>query len=214
MGAPRRRASARALAAPLAWNKEPGPWRVFCSSQSDWLDAEVPAEWLADLLDVVRRTPNLRWLLLTKRPALWRERLREALAAAVPSGDLAAWIGSWLDGAAPANAFPGVSAEDQARWNERLPMLGAIPARMRFVSAEPLLGPIRMAGLVPDWLIAGGESGPMARPMAPDWARSLRDQAAVAGIPFLFKQWGGVDKKKAGRLLDGVLHSGYPDAVL
>jgi protein gp37 len=140
------------------------------------------------------------------------------------------------------NVWLGVSAEDQVRADERIPHLLATPAAARFVSLEPLLGAInlfgwlrirelddRCAGL--DWVIVGGESGPGARPMHPDWARSLRDQCVDAGVPFFFKQWGEwipgpgkrcfgtiqkaitmahIGKKCAGRLLDGVEHNGMP----
>ena len=155
------------------------------------------------------------------------------------------------------NVWLGVSVEDQTRADERIPDLLATPAAVRFLSCEPLLAPVDLAllhhdgitnidalrgthGVVGmsgdcaaiDWVIVGGESGPKARPMHPDWARSLRDQCAAAGVPFLFKQWGEwapcesengtalpgefpamrVGKKRAGRLLDGVQHDGFPHA--
>lgn len=107
------------------------------------------------------------------------------------------------------NVWCGTSAEDQKRWDERLPVLLSIPATVRFVSAEPLLGPISMNGLVPDWLIVGGESGPKSRPMISAWVQSLQAQSE-GKCAFHFKQWGEhnsegqrVGKKSAGRLLDG-----------
>ncbi|MEO0413867.1 MAG: DUF5131 family protein, partial [Verrucomicrobiota bacterium] len=85
-----------------------------------------------------------------------------------------------------------------------------LPARVRFVSAEPLLGPIDMGKWIPDWVIVGGESGCGARPMEADWVRSIRDEAAAEGCRFFFKQWGGLNKKQAGRELDGELHNEMP----
>jgi protein gp37 len=105
------------------------------------------------------------------------------------------WIRAWLNGEPPANVWVGTSVEDQARADERIPALLSIPARVRFLSCEPLLGPVgveqaRKGLLGIDWVIAGGESGPGARPMHPDWARSLRDHGHAAGVAFFFKQWG------------------------
>lgn len=222
-GQPRHRTSEAYWRQPLKWNearrweerdseaceRDPGPRpRVFCASLADWLDEEVPVEWLADLLNVWRACSNLNILALTKRPHLWRQRLEEAASI---GSDVAE---SWLDGHAPANVWIGTTVEDQVRADERIPALLSIPARVRFLSCEPLLGPVDLAlrkyGTDDDgkvrlrcggeccagwpspihWVIAGGESGPHARPMHPDWARSLRDQCAAAGVPFLFKQWG------------------------
>ena len=100
------------------------------------------------------------------------------------------------------NVWVGTSAEDQTRWDERLPLLMKIPARVRFVSAEPLIGSIHMGGLRPDWLTVGGESGPGSRPMEREWVELLCDQCDDR-TAFHFKQWGGVDKKASGRLLNG-----------
>jgi protein gp37 len=167
--------------------------RVFCASLADWLDDEVPIEWLADLLDLIGRTPNLDWLPLTKRPENWRARMEEICEI---DGDSIAW--SWLRGNAPDNVWIGTTVENQKRADERIPELLKIPARVRFLSCEPLLGSVNLGllrspaggrGYI-DWVICGGESGPKARPMHPDWARSLRDQCQAAGVPFLFKQWG------------------------
>lgn len=197
--------------------KPPRP-RVFCASLADWLDDEVPIEWLADLLDLIRRTPHLDWLLLTKRPQNWRSRIEAVAAhlAATRPFDAGGsdhdvtqgMVHAWLHGVDPANVWAGTTVEDQTRADERIPHLLRIPARVRFLSCEPLLGPVDLksarafdvpiygdcGGYPPppriDWVIAGGESGPGARPMHPDWARSLRDQCAAAGVPFLFKQWG------------------------
>lgn len=191
--------------------KEPKPRRprVFCASLADWLDPEWPDEVLADLLVLIRLTPNLDWLLLTKRPHLWRQRLEAVRtwwgefygsvekARENHSGFYAlAWIDRWLYGKTPpSNVWIGASVENQEWAGKRWPHHRAIPARVRFWSAEPLLGELEL----PDdakgrlhWVIAGGESGrgEGIRPMHPDWARSLRDQCVSAGVAFVFKQWG------------------------
>lgn len=206
--------------------------RIFCSSLADWLDEEVPVEWLADLLGLIHATPHLDWLLLTKRPQNFRSRINSAFMAVANDrhdADLLNWISAWsveegceegeLD-VPPSNVWIGTTVEDQERANQRIPWLLDIPARVRFLSCEPLLGPVdltdvrlieqktpnhprvtvnALTGQVsgPDeiiervhWVICGGESGPGARPMHPDWARSLRDQCQAAQVPFLFKQWG------------------------
>lgn len=213
-------------------NTEPDIWkvprpRVFCASLADWLDDEVPAEWLANLLMLIHRTPNLDWLLLTKRPENWHFRLNQVgwILDDKPDSDqsanmLRSWLADWVySKQPPANVWVGTSVEDQRRADERIPLLLGIPAKVRFLSCEPLLGPVdlrksfRMISIEPlrgsdplpsprdawhgkcretpiHWVIAGGESGPGARPMHPDWVRSLRDQCAAAGVPFFFKQWG------------------------
>jgi protein gp37 len=184
--------------------------RVFCSSLADWLDDEVSAEWLADLLFLVYSCPALDWQLLTKRPGLFRPRIESVwatLRATEENWAFRGWIARWFDGVPPENVWVGTTVEDQARAKERIPLLVEIPARVRFLSCEPLIGPVDLRLLEPlfgsklpggfahpktsiHWIICGGESGPEARPMHPKWARSLRDQCAAAGIPFLFKQWG------------------------
>lgn len=212
--------------------------RVFCASLADWLDDEVPLGWLADLLALIHATPNLDWLLLTKRPENWGHRVHYAtaylLAAKLAAGGAA---NAWCHGRAPENVWIGTTVEDQARADERIPQLLQIPARVRFLSCEPLLGPVDLRMRVKpspkcrdcadcrevmvcenddkwclsvDWVICGGESGPHARPMHPAWARSLRDQCAASGVPFLFKQWGewaqanlgNVDAAKEYRFID------------
>jgi protein gp37 len=251
-GKPRVRASAKMWQEPLKWNRE--SWegvdegvlldknirrqRVFCASLADWLDHEVPAQWLSDLLYLAAKCSDLDWLFLTKRPGLWRSRM-EAVAEL---GDMGSQVARrWLAGHPLAHFWIGTSVEDQARADERIPQLLQIPARVRFLSCEPLLGPVfirpeafeKLAfeahGYI-DWVICGGESGPGARRMHPDWARSLRDQCQTAQVPFFFKQWGNwapkevadfhdclttkiqhmgnepfyeLGKKLAGRVLDG-----------
>jgi len=233
-GAPRRRTSVHNWHEPLRWDRQAcaGPIpgddplrrpRVFCASLADWLDDEVPIEWLADLLALIHQTPNLDWLLLTKRPENWRPRFEQALAFAMfskPHHAMLPWLGAWhpdhdsgggVKGSPvpPANVWIGTTVEDQQRADNRARLLLEIPARVHFVSAEPLLGPVDLSFAFPsqgvrktgagverfpvagiDWVICGGESGPGARPMHPEWARSLRDQCAAAGVAFDFKQWG------------------------
>ena len=197
--------------------------RVFCSSLSDWLDNAVDIAWFVDLLQQIRYTPELDWLLLSKRIGNWKGRMVAALKWVVAQGkdqQLAAWISEWLDGSAPANVLIGATVVNQQEADRDIPKLLCVPARQRFLSMEPLLGPvdltrIELAGgdleLFPltgtdrcvdeegepapdvpalDWVIVGGESGPQARPMHPDWVRDLRDQCLEAGVAFTFKQWG------------------------
>jgi protein gp37 len=212
-GNPRSRTSVDNWKQPRKWDREAAKLgvrhRVFCASLADWLDDEVPIEWLTDLLTLIAATPNLDWLLLTKRPENWYRRISLA------EGEMAE---SWIDcrGSIPQNVWIGTSAEDQTRWDERMPELLRIPAVVRFVSAEPLLSAIHMGGVRPDWLIVGGESGPGARPMDPLWVESLCDQCQEPALPvaFLFKQWGGVDKHATGRLLDGRTFDELPTPVV
>lgn len=181
--------------------KPPARPRVFCSSLADWLDDEVPADWLRDLLNLVAETPHLDWLLLTKRPQNWLKRITLASSISTNGEKPAAGkrlLEDWIMGTAPANVWLGTTVEDQQRADERIPELIKVPARVRFLSCEPLLGPVNLSmrtqrmEMVPGihWVICGGESGPGARPMHPDWARSLRDQCAATGVAFHFKQWG------------------------
>ncbi|WP_454752199.1 phage Gp37/Gp68 family protein [Cupriavidus necator] len=264
-GSPRRRTSAANWRKPLAWNAQHEKFlaehgrrqRVFCSSLADVFDNAVAPEWREDLLELIFSTPNLDWLLLTKRVG--------NVLGMVPA--------DWLAGAWPAHVWLGATIVNQAEADRDIPKLLEVPAPVRFLSMEPLLGPVALDRLplgplaalysggridalrggvwgerpdgerlrithTPfglDWVIVGGESGPGARPMHPDWARGVRDQCAEAFVPFLFKQWGEwlgarqdgshshdpielnasdvpvrVGKKAAGRLLDGVQHDGFP----
>jgi protein gp37 len=240
-GKPRKLTSDANWKEPLKWNaaadKTVGAprQRVFCASLADWLDDEVPIEWLARLLAIIHATPNLDWLLLTKRPENFEGRLKEAHATMTVTLAVHHWLLSWVLGKeAPHNVWIGTSVEDQKRANERIPALLNISAKVRFLSCEPLLGAVdlRAMSLEPGttfrywpltghhiqdgmnerrfhpgsqsihWVICGGESGPEARPMDWDWATSLRDQCRSDGVPFFFKQWGGTNKKAAGRMLD------------
>lgn len=207
-GAPRRRTSAANWRKPLAWNAAHAEFfeqhgrrqRVFCASLADVFDIAVYPAWRADLFALIEQTPNLDWLLLTKRIGNVR--------GMVPLP----WISKpFQHGPNPANTYPagwpahvwlGASIVNQAEADRDIPKLLAVPARVRFLSMEPLLEEVTVFSLdgpvdVPDgeasplhWIIVGGESGAGARPMHPAWARDLRDQCAAAGVPFLFKQWG------------------------
>lgn len=193
---------------PLKWDaaaeKKGTTERVFCASMADVFERRPDlVETRARLFTLIRKTRNLRWLLLTKRPGDIIPCIREVIAALHSDPlDVADMLDEWLRGNPPRNVWLGSTAENQPRWDERLPLLKAVPAAVHFVSAEPLLGPIDMGPHRPDWLIVGGESGPKARPMQAAWARSLRDQCH-GPTAFFFKQWGGVRKHDTGRVLDG-----------
>lgn len=198
---------------PLRWNRQADAFmaqhgrrqRVFCASLADVFDNAVPAQWRMDLFELIADTPNLDWLILTKR-------IGNVMPMCSSDSLMFEMIGSrvWL----------GATIVNQAEADRDIPKLLAVPARVRFLSMEPLLGPVQLdtiyntdfgegqpylhplIGRVSDghgdscsapsidWVIVGGESGPGARPMHPDCARGLRDQCAAAGVPFLFKQWG------------------------
>lgn len=218
-GAPRKRTSPDYWRQPYKWDREAARTgirrRVFCASMADVFDNQVDPAWRADLLDLVRVTPALDWLLLTKRPQNILKMLREAAAIAADRGEvgLLDWLGGWLGGAAPANVWLGTTVEDQERADRRIPHLLAVPAVVRFLSCEPLLEVVDLSlwiGTWPEedrakprtewdmvpynagihWVIAGGESGGGARPSCGAWFRDLRDQCAAAAVPFLFKQHG------------------------
>jgi protein gp37 len=259
-GVPRRLASDKYFREPYKWDrkaKEKGVReRVFSLSMGDWADNEVPDEWRDRMFTVIRETPNLDWLLLTKRPQIAKSYLSKVEGWP--------WPNVWL----------GVTTETQETADLRIPILLSIPAVVRFISAEPLFSAISLGdyhigwsrcpncgnahdpssdhplgskrlciyctaeveidveGLHLHWVIAGGESGPRARPGRLDWYRSLRDQCVTAGVAFHFKQFGeygpiftkpheetacyngtemiGVGKKKAGRVLDGRTWDEYP----
>ena len=162
----------------MAWaraSKESGHRaRVFCASLADWLDNQAPYEWKLDLAMLVEATPELDWLLLTKRIENFDDH------------------SPWLRNELPSNVWLGVTCEDQMHYERRWRLLREIPARIRFISHEPSLGCLwdfRTAeGSAPDWVICGGESGRGARVMDPDWARITRDNCAKLGIAFFMKQ--------------------------
>lgn len=219
-GKERRRTSAANWKQPLKWNREAAAFRemhgrapmVFCASLADVFDNQVPEEWRRDLFDLIGETPELVWLLLTKRP--------QNIAKMMPPDNFRSppWFNVWL----------GTTVENQAEADRRIPHLLSVPAAKRFLSCEPLLGPVDLravrgreherdridaltgcelmydpdydgqpdefayvnvsGGPRIDWIIAGGESGREARPSHPDWFRGLRDQCAAAGVPFFMKQ--------------------------
>ncbi|MCO1599844.1 DUF5131 family protein [Desulfosporosinus nitroreducens] len=236
------------LEQPLGWRK---PRRIFVNSMSDLFHQDVPLSFLSEVFDVMRLAKQHTFMILTKRP--------EGLK----------WLrlnGPIYDDKPLPNVWLGVSVENQAAADERIPLLLQTPAAVRFISAEPLLGPVdlqsdilgdtlcRCGGCMDfakdnpndwgaqriDWVIVGGESGPGARPVHPDWVRNLRDQCHGSKVPFFFKQWGEwgwyqgghhsmkypgtfvdderfkawmvrVGKKKAGRELDGQTWDEMPE---
>lgn len=176
-----------ALDIPRRWRH---PRIVFVNSMSDLFHARVPMTYVQRVFDVMRETPRHTYQLLTKRSA--------RLARVAPQ---IAW---------PSNVWMGVSVEDATQM-VRVDDLRSVPAAVRFVSAEPLLGPLADLNLTDvDWLIAGGESGPNCRPINPVWVRALRDQCSATGTAFFFKQWGGRTPKAGGRELDGHEYSDMP----
>ena len=209
---PRKRTAPSTWAAPLRWNREAAAsgvrHRVFCASLADVFDNEVPVQWRISLMALILQTPHLDWLLLTKRIGNAAEMLDVAFRAAHAQRE------TWANNI-PANVWIGATITSQSEADRDIPKLLDVPATKRFLSMEPLLGPVDLTNVAPpttegqtwhgidsitpanrelrgciDWVIVGGESGPNARPMHPKWARSLRDQCQAAGVPFLFKQWG------------------------
>lgn len=220
---------------PVAWNKKAAALnerhRVFCASLADvFEDRDDLIDARHRLMLLIEATPSLDWLLLTKRP--------ENIGEMVPV--------KWFGDGFPLNLWLGTSVENQEQADKRIPELLQVPAAVRFLSCEPLLGPIEFSNATHrsdwasilgkpalfgiHWVIVGGESGPNARPMYPDWARSLRDQCQVVGVAFFFKQWGEhvptaeyrddkvfmnrVGKKAAGRLLDDREWNEFPNAKI
>lgn len=211
---------------PIKWNltavNEQERRRVFCASMADVFENRRSLDpWRDKLWDLIEATPQLDWLLLTKRPELVTKLTR--------------WSDHW-----PRNVWLGTTVENQDAADSRLPHLAEIPAAVRFISTEPLVGPLDVRpwiGTVIDWVITGGETGAKARPSSPSWFRELLGQCAAADVPFHFKQWGDwvpgktlhgeaktaitrevddgtvmlrVGKKVAGRLLDGEKWDGLP----
>ncbi|MDP2871803.1 MAG: phage Gp37/Gp68 family protein [Bacillota bacterium] len=168
------------LGMPLLWRK---PRTVFVNSMSDVFHEDVPFDFVHGIFETMEKASWHTFQLLTKRPERLLEFAREA---------------NWPD-----NVWAGVSVENRA-YLPRLDHLREVPAAVRFVSFEPLLGSlgeINLSGI--DWVIVGGESGPGARPMERSWVVEIRDQCRACGVPFFFKQWGGARKRASGRLLDG-----------
>jgi protein gp37 len=175
------------LAVPLRWKS---PQLVFVNSMSDLFQKGVPLEFILRVFDTMRSAHWHVFQVLTKRS----DRLLE--------------LSPRLDW--PSNVWMGVSVENE-KYTFRIEHLRETTAKTKFLSLEPLLGPLPRLNLNGiDWVIVGGESGPGARPMKAEWVSDLRDQCMSANVPFFFKQWGGVNKKKAGRELDGVTHNEMP----
>lgn len=178
LGTERVHASESYWAQPVAWDRKAAKagvrLKVFCASTADVFEARADLDPMRERLwRLIGETPNLTWLLLTKRP-----------------DRMAAWFRERVGGFRwPRNAWAGTTVENQAAADARVPHLLRVPAAVRFLSCEPLLGPVKLRSKI-SWVIAGGESGPRARPSHPAWFRSLRDQCAAAGVPFFFKQWG------------------------
>jgi protein gp37 len=169
-----------ALELPLRWK---APQVIFVNSMSDLFHKSVPLDFVLKVFDVMNRADWHTYQVLTKRS----DRLREASARLPWSPHI------WM----------GVSVETE-QYQARIDDLRETGAIVKFLSLEPLLGPLPNLDLKGiDWVIVGGESGPGARPMDPDWVRGIRNQCRKTGVPFFFKQWGGVQKKKNGRNLDG-----------
>lgn len=194
-GVPRRRT--RTWNAPKQWNRKAELTgyrpRVFCASLADVFDNEVDPSWRTDLWQLIRETPNLRWMLVTKRIG--------NAAKMLPDDWPFAHVGIMS------------TLENQATWDRDYPKLARTQAAWHGVSAEPLLGPIDIGNAKPDWLITGGESGPGHRLTDPAWVRSLRDQCATNGVAFHHKQWGGNRPKENGCLIDGIEHKNFPAAL-
>ena len=220
---PRKRTTTAYWQVPLKWNQTASSFehkhgrrqRVFCASLADVFDNQVDPEWRYDLFKLIQDTPNLDWLLLTKRPQnIWKMLPRDWGSTGYP------------------NVWLGTTAEDQLRVTQRWKYMAAIPAVVRFISYEPAIGPLDLPlqPVPPDWIISGGESGPGARPLEPDWVRRVIDAARQHGVPVFHKQWGrygnnplvrdmgmtlaeaeAVDRNgKGGGLLDGKLHRAFP----
>ena len=148
--------------------------RVFCASLADIFDNKAPKGARADLWGLIEDTPELDWLLLTKRP--------ENIPEMIPP--------KW-DSGLPHHIWVGTTAEDQAAYDRRLPHLQKVPSAVHFISYEPAIGPLVLRGLYPSWIICGGESGPGHRPFNPQWARDLQAQCARVGVAYFFKQMDG-----------------------
>ncbi|MDX2064155.1 MAG: phage Gp37/Gp68 family protein [Fimbriimonadaceae bacterium] len=176
---------------PRRWKR---PRRVFVNSMSDLFHPEVPAEFIHAVFRTMRDCPQHVFQVLTKRG----DRLREVAAEL-----------EWSP-----NIWMGVSVENSAVLH-RVDALRAVPAHVRFLSCEPLIGPLDSLDLQGiHWVIVGGESGPGSRQMDVEWVQAIRSRCEQSSVPFFFKQWGGVQKHRTGRLLDGITHDGFPTLAL
>lgn len=198
-GKPRKTFTDKHWNEPLKWDRKAAAegvrHRVFCASMADVFDDEAPDGARDRLWSLIKATPNLEWLLLTKRPENFK-------------GMLPTPLDPWP------NIRLGATVEHQDMAERRMPYLAfaGLMGWKTFVSYEPALGPVNwwpwldpegISGGAVHWIVAGGESGNTPRPTDPDWFRQCRDDCRRAGVPFLFKQWGGRNKKAAGRTLDG-----------
>jgi len=179
------------LEQPLRWRQSR---MIFVNSMSDLFHKEIPKDFIARVFDTMERAPWHTFQVLTKRSSLMRNFLRSRYGS----------------GRGPAHMWFGVSVEDGSRAS-RIKHLREAPAGVRFLSIEPLIGPVGVLDLKDiDWVIVGGESGPGARPMRTEWVRDIRDQTRAAGAAFFFKQWGGFRPKAGGRDLDGREWNEFP----
>ena len=180
------------LGDPIRWSK---PKKIFVNSMSDLFHEDVPDDYIEKVCRVMMAAKWHTYQVLTKRA----DRMSALLSGKLAKAALCPHI--WW----------GVSVENQQHGLPRIDALRAARCKVRFLSVEPLLedlGSVNFSNI--DWVIVGGESGPRARPMNPEWVRSLRDQCHSVGVAFFFKQWGGVRKTQTGRTLDGRTHDGYP----
>lgn len=176
----RKRASEQSWKMPVRWERQARESgrriRVFCASAADVWDNRAPSEWRTELFELISETPHLDWQLLTKRPANIEKMLERATSHLKPWP----WPNVWL----------GATAEDQHHYDRRWKVLRRIPAALHFISYEPALGPLELSADadLPDWIIAGGETGARAKVMKPRWARDLRDQCDARRVAFFMKQ--------------------------
>lgn len=191
----------KVLRDPLKWKK---PKRVFVNSMSDLFHEDVTDEILDQIFSVISICPQHIFQILTKRPVRMRDYFLSRAGFPLP------------------NVWVGVSVENQAAADQRIPFLLETPALVHWISAEPLLGPLELLYkfMIPakytfstmiDWVVVGGESGPGSRPMDPDWVRLICNECQVSGTAFFFKQWGGTQKKKSGRILYGRTWNQMPE---
>ena len=234
--------------------------KVFCASMSDWLDENAPLRAFIKLINIIKETQYLTWLLVTKRPGNWKKRMNDALdfmSVRIFDSHYTDFFEDWVSGHEPENVWMGTTIENYEMAEKRIPELLKIPAKKHFVSAEPLLSHIDLTewmlsdkiavnAVVPysnppkltrlrkiNWVICGGETGPNARPMNPNWVKALHAQCKKNEVPFFFKQWGewheGIGtgkypertlglgttvircgKKRAGRKLNGIEYNEFP----
>lgn len=183
------------LEQPLQWKR---PRRIFVNSMSDLFHKDVPREFVGRVFDTMERADWHTYQVLTKRSSLLREFVNDRYGS----------------DECPPHIWLGVSVEDRLA-TSRIDHLREAKASVRFLSIEPLIGPIGKVSLKGiHWVILGGESGPGFRPMKLEWAREVRDQCLSVGVPFFFKQWGGIRPKSGGRFLDRRVWSQYPEDAI